>query len=364
MSSVSIIEVNTAVRDLAYQLERHPILFVRSSGKLVGSITNGDFRRAIARGASLEENADVVMNRSPVTVRANDGYLQRLEKVRTLPKGLRYLPVLDEASNILEVVSDRALMRIPNMVVIMAGGLGSRLKELTANTPKPMLKIGEKPILQLIIEQFRRAGISRFVISVNFKANVIIEHFGDGSKFDVEITYLHETERMGTAGCLSMLPELPKDPFFVINGDVLTDINPHYLLNKHKISGARATVCSYRYRFPVPYGVIDDEDGRVLRIREKPEATFDINAGIYIINPDCVNLVPVKQFFDMTSLLDKILSARELVGTVALTGFWIDIGNVDDFQRANNEYPANDMLNVGFDEFVGNKNIINPRIKM
>ena len=340
--SSAIIEVDTAVRDLALQLERHPILFVRSSGRLVGSITNGDFRRAIARGISLEDKADAVMNKSPATVQSTDGYMRRLENVQTLPKGLRYLPVVDASSNLVEVVSDRALMRIPNVAVIMAGGLGSRLKELTANTPKPMLRVGEKPILQLIVEQFRRAGISRFFISVNFKAEVIINHFGDGSRFDVDISYIHETERLGTAGCLSLLPSVPKEPFFVMNGDVLTDINPHEVLEKHTRSGASSTVCSYRYRFPVPYGIIDEQEGRVVKIREKPEAAFDINAGIYVLNPDCVDLVPAKQFFDMPSLLDKLLSTGEPVAAFALPGFWIDIGNVDDFQRANKEYPAND----------------------
>lgn len=340
--SSAIIEVDTAVRDLALQLERHPILFVRSSGRLVGSITNGDFRRAIARGTSLEDKADAVMNKSPVTVQSTDGYLQRLEKVQTLPKGLRYLPVVDASSNLLEVVSDRALMRIPNVAVIMAGGLGSRLKELTANTPKPMLRVGEKPILQLIVEKFRRAGISRFFISVNFKAEVIINHFGDGSRFDVDISYIHETERLGTAGCLSLLPSVPNEPFFVMNGDVLTDLNPHEVLERHTRSGASSTVCSYHYRFPVPYGIVDEVDGRVVKIREKPEAAFDINAGIYVLNPECVDFVPTKQFFDMPSLLDKLLSKGKPVGSFALPGYWIDIGNVDDFQRANREYPANE----------------------
>lgn len=342
--SSSIIEVDTVVKDLALQLESHTILFVRSSGRLVGSITNGDFRRAITRGTSLEDKADAVMNKSPVTVQSTDGYLRRLEKVRTLPKGLRYLPVLDAYSNILEIVSDRALMRIPNLAVIMAGGLGSRLKELTANTPKPMLRVGEKPILQLIIEQFRRAGIARFIISVNYKAEVITNYFGDGSRFDVDISYVHETARLGTAGCLSLLQSVPDDPFFVMNGDVLTDINPHEVLEKHTRTGASATVCSYAYRFPVPYGIIDDQDGRVVRIREKPEATFNINAGIYVLNSECVGLVPANQFFDMPGLLDKLLFAGKPVEAFALPGFWIDIGNVDDYQRANKEYPAKDSL--------------------
>ncbi len=340
--SSSIIEVHTTVRDLALQLERHAILFVQSSGRLVGSVTNGDFRRAIARGTSLEDKVDAVMNRAPVAVGANDGYLKRLEKVQTLPKGFRYLPVLDASSNILEIVSDRALMRIPNVAVVMAGGLGSRLKELTANIPKPMLRVGEKPILQLIVEQFRRAGISRFIISVNFKAEVITQYFGDGSRFDVEISYIHETERMGTAGCLSLLPSMPEQPFFLMNGDVLTDINPHDVLEKHNRSGASSTVCSYRYRFPVPYGVIDQEEGRVLRIREKPEAAFNINAGIYVLNPECIDLVPAKQFFDMPSLLENLISSGKPVASFGLPGFWIDIGNIDDFQRANKEYPEND----------------------
>ncbi len=338
MMKSSVVSADLKVRDLANLLENYHVLFVQREGVLVGSVTNGDFRRGIAAGASLEDNITQIMNRSPLTVRERDDYKTRLEHIKRLPQGLRYLPVLDDAGQILRIISDKALMTLPNLAVIMAGGLGSRLKSLTSTVPKPMLRIGDKPILQLILEQFRRAGISRFIVSVNYRAEVIKDYFGDGGEFDVGIEYIQETERMGTAGCLSLLDRLPEDPFLVINGDILTDVDPHELLQQHRATGTIATVCLHEYRMNVPYGVIRTQAHQVLAIEEKPSAVYRINAGIYALNPECIAWVPPKQHFDMPALLDAVLRRGLTVGAYPLTGYWVDIGNPEDFQRANHEY--------------------------
>jgi hypothetical protein len=165
------------IRELANLLENYSVVFVERDGMLVGSVTNGHFRRGIAGGASLDDSVERLMNPSPMSVHEGDDYRTRLEKVKRLPVGLRYLPVLNDRREILRIVSDKALTTLPNCAVIMAGGLGSRLKTLTENTPKPMLKVGDKPVLQLIIEQFRRAGVSRFLLSVNYRAELIKEYF-------------------------------------------------------------------------------------------------------------------------------------------------------------------------------------------
>jgi dTDP-glucose pyrophosphorylase/CBS domain-containing protein len=334
----AIIPVTKTVRDLASLLEDHRVLFVQENGVLVGSVTNGDFRRGIASGIPLGESVTRLMNRSPLAVREEDGYKVRLEKVSRLPAGLRYLPVLKNNGEIVRIVSDKCLMTLPNIAVLMAGGLGSRLKALTASTPKPMLKIAGKPILQLILEQLHLAGVSRFVISVNFKAEVIKEYFQDGSSFDVQISYVEETERLGTAGCLSLLAPSPNESFFVMNGDILTDLDPHELLERHRAVGAAATVCLHQYQMSVPYGVLQAADGRIQAIEEKPKASYNINAGIYVMDPQCLTLVPAGQMFDMTSLVERILAKGLPVGAYPLPGFWIDVGNVEDFQRANDEY--------------------------
>jgi dTDP-glucose pyrophosphorylase len=342
----AIIPTDTTVRDLASLLEDHRVLFVQRDGLLAGSVTNGDFRRGISAGVSLGDSVVRLMNRSPVALHERDSYKTRLEAVRRLPPGLRYLPVLNERDEIVQIVSDKALMTLPNTAVLMAGGLGSRLSALTAATPKPMLSIGGKPILQLILEQFRRAGVSQFIISLNYKAGAIKEYFQDGSQFEVQIAYIEETERMGTAGCLGLLNEEPRKPFFVMNGDILTDLDPHDLLQHHQTAGAAATVCLHQYQIAVPYGVVQAEDGQIAAIEEKPKATYSINAGIYVLDPKCLALVPHGQFFDMTSLLQRILSAGLFLGAYPLPGFWIDIGNMEDFQRANHEYqnPLGDRL--------------------
>lgn len=334
----SVISTDLRVRDLANMLENYSVLFVQRGGILMGSVTNGDFRRGIASGASLDDPVDRLMNPSPLAIHEEDDYKTRLERVRRLPQGLRYLPVVNDRGEILQVVSDKALMVLPNVALIMAGGLGSRLKSLTASIPKPMLKIGDKPILQLIVEQLRRAGISCFLISVNYQAEIIKDYFKDGSEFEVQIEYLHETERLGTAGCLSLLKDVPDSPMLVMNGDVLTDINPHELLQYHQMTRAAATVCLHDYEFTIPYGVIRTEDDRVQSIDEKPRSTCRINAGIYAINPECMAMVPQGEYLDMTSLLERMLKRGLIVAAYPLRGYWIDIGNVEDFHRANHEY--------------------------
>ena len=334
----AIISADLVVRDLADKLENHSILFVQRHGKLVGSVTNGDFRRGIAAGLLINDSVARLMNHSPLTIHEKDDYKTRLEKIKRLPHGLRYLPVLNDAGNVLDVVSENALMTLPNVAIIMAGGLGSRLKSLTQSLPKPMLRVGDKPILQLIIEQFRRAGVSRFILSVNYRADVIREYFKDGSEFEVQIEYLHETERLGTAGGLSLLPQVPTEPVFVMNGDVLTDLDPHDLLRHHRETRSAATVCVREHQFEIPYGVVRTREGWVQSIEEKPNMTYSINAGIYLLEPECVRLVPQGRFFDMTSLLELVLKGGLALGAYPLQGYWIDIGNLEDFQRAFHEY--------------------------
>jgi dTDP-glucose pyrophosphorylase len=334
----SVISHERKVRDLATLLEDHSVLFVERDRVLVGSITNGDFRRGIAAGASLDEGVTRIMNTSPVAVRETDDYSTRLERVRGLPQGLRYLPVLNERDQIVEIVSDKALMTLPNIAVIMAGGLGSRLKTLTESLPKPMLKVGEKPLLQLIIENLRRAGVSRFLLSVNYKGEIIREYFRDGADLEVQIGYLQEKDRLGTAGCLSLLDNPPSAPFLVMNGDILADVDFQALLGAHQHSGAMATVCLAEHRLSIPYGVVHTEGERIKQIEEKPSPSYYVNAGVYVLTPACLSLIPFRQYFDMTALLERILESGQPLNSFKLKGLWIDIGDLEDFRRANLEY--------------------------
>jgi len=336
-----IISCELTVRDLAERLENFRVLFVQRNQKLIGSVTNGDFRRGIAAGASLNDLVTRVMNKTPQFIYECDNYQTRLEKVRQLPIGFRYLPVINIKGEIQYIVSDKALISLPNTAILMAGGFGTRLKSLTENLPKPMLKVGDKPILQMIIEQFRRAGISQFMISVNYKAEVIKEHFKDGDEFNVSITYIEEKDKLGTAGCLGLIEKIPTEPLFVMNCDIICDFDPHKLLKYHIENKATATVCVHEHRVTVPYGVMQTQDNLLKAIDEKPNALFTINAGIYLLNPECIKSVPSGCYFDMTSLLECILNNGKVVATYRLPSYWIDIGNIEDFQRANNEYHKN-----------------------
>ena len=224
-----------------------------------------------------------------------------------------------------------------NQVVIMAGGRGMRLRPLTKNIPKPMLKVGNKPILQTIVEKFRESGYTNFVICVNYKSKIIKDHFGDGKKFGVKIDYIHEKTRMGTAGALSLFKKKPTEPFFVINGDLLTNLDFEKLLDFHQDHNSTATMCITEYNIESPYGEVKLDKENIISIEEKPKHRFFVNAGVYVLDPKCTNLIP-KKFFDMTSLFKKIIISKHKTISFPIGEFWLDIGRFNDFKKANLEY--------------------------
>ena len=225
-----------------------------------------------------------------------------------------------------------------NPVLLMAGGFGTRLLPLTKETPKPLLKVGKLPILETIITQFIDAGFHNFYISTHYKAEMVRKHFGDGSAWGVSIQYIHETKPMGTAGSLGLLPRDIQDlPILVMNGDLLTKVNFEHLLEFHKEQGGVATMCVREYDFQVPYGVIESKECRITSIVEKPVHQFFVNAGIYVLNPALVKSVDGKTYLDMPSLLESRIENGEQVDTFPLHEYWIDIGHLEEFERANRE---------------------------
>jgi NDP-sugar pyrophosphorylase family protein len=227
-----------------------------------------------------------------------------------------------------------------NPVVILAGGLGSRLGELTKETPKPMLQVGDKPILFQIIERFKQQGFSNFYLSVNYKSEVIENYFGNGEKFDVSIKYLHEKTRLGTAGPLSLLKEHIEitEPVLVINGDILTKINFENLLKFHLENTSHGTMCVREYDFKVPYGVVEIEGDRLIEIKEKPLQSFYVNAGTYVLSPELLELVPSNVYFDMTELFEKATKSEYRASVYPLREYWLDIGKKEDFSKAQEDY--------------------------
>lgn len=316
-------------------------LIVDDAERLLGTITDGDVRRAILNSIPLDAPVDRVMNRAPTTLPPEHSRDQAMQLMRS--KQLHQLPVVDADRRVVGLVLIDDLMqagqRADNWVVLMAGGLGSRLRPLTETTPKPMLKVGVKPLLETTIENFVQQGFRRFYVSVNYLADKVKKYFGDGARWGCEIRYLEEKERLGTAGALGLLPERPQHPLIVMNGDVLTKVNFGHLLDFHREHDAAATMCVREYDFRVPYGVVQLEGARINGLIEKPVHSFFVNAGIYVIESDLLDIVPRDdRQFHMTHLFEKALAAGRETAAFPIREYWIDIGQVDDLARANGDY--------------------------
>lgn len=318
---------------------RVQIALVEDEGRLVGTLTDGDIRRAILAGTNLDAPASEFMNRNPITARIG---VSALAARRLMQRhSIHQLPVIDDDQRIVDLLLLDKLLQASagdNLVVLMAGGLGSRLKPLTDSLPKPLIKIGDRPILETIVSTFANAGFRRFVIAVNYKAEMIEAHFGDGSKLDVEISYVHEREKLGTAGALSLLSERPSKPFFVMNGDLLTTINFQQLMSYHTEHGAMATMCVRKHDITIPYGVVAFDDYRFTHIREKPTESFFVNAGVYVLDPATLDLLTPNEALDMPQLFDRIVQSGKPASVFPLREYWIDVGRLDDLQRASEEY--------------------------
>ncbi|MGE4352888.1 MAG: nucleotidyltransferase family protein [Oscillospiraceae bacterium] len=308
-------------------------------GKLLGTVTDGDIRRGILKGIPLDSPVSSIMNPLPVTIPK----LSDRKSIINIMKAnkLHHLPVVDEAGHVVGL--ERLDCQLPDFrsdswVVIMAGGLGKRLAPMTNSCPKPMLKIGGKPILQTILEQLVQQGFTRICISVNYFSEQIKRHFGDGCDYGAEIHYLDEKKRMGTAGSLSLFPFHTAEPVLVINGDVLTKLDFKQFIDFHREHQAKATIAVTTYDYQVPYGVVKANRDRLIGFEEKPVYASFINAGIYALSPETLRYVPQNSFFDMTSLFDILLHDKEATCVFPVREYWIDIGGKKSFHKACKEY--------------------------
>jgi len=255
---------------------------------------------------------------------------------------LLQLPVVDADGTVIGLETLHELLtrrRRDNPVFLMAGGFGTRLRPLTHNCPKPLLKVGDKPILELILERFVSSGFHKFFISTHYMPEMIREHFGDGSQWGVSIRYIHEDEPLGTGGALGLLPHDEIDaPLFMMNGDLLTTLNFENLLEFHQEHQGAATMCVREYEYCVPYGVIQSDGHRIRSMVEKPVHHFFINAGIYLLSPELVKSVAAKTRVDMPTLLEEEIAAGRDVNMFPVHEYWLDIGRMEDFQRAQQEF--------------------------
>ena len=313
------------------------VLVVTPEGKLAGTITDGDIRRALLAGCSLQNTAERVMNPSPIT--AVEG-ISRENALAILHRfSIRHLPVLDLQGRPvrLERLEDLAAPSSAPPAVIMAGGLGQRLRPLTENTPKPMLEIANRPIMDHILDGLRNSGIQNVVISVNYLGEHIQKHVGDGHNHELNVNYLSETLRLGTAGALALLKPRPPEPFLVMNGDLVTAIRFDSLFRYQRKRAFDMVVCVRKHTIKVPYGVVELENERVTGMQEKPSIERFINAGIYMIHPRCLDWLPSDTYCDMPDFIRTIMEQGGVVGAFPIIEYWRDIGNPEDYRKVNCE---------------------------
>ncbi len=323
------------------------LLLCDGEGVLKFTLTDGDVRRAILRGIPFEVPCHTIANQSPVT--APEGVDAR-EALRLMDRSrdvvLRQLPLVDGRGRVRGLLLREDLLEtpeeIPLIAVIMAGGCGRRLRPLTEDLPKPMLPLGDRPLMELTIEQLRSAGIRKINVVTHYLADKIREHFGDGSGFGVEMKYFQEDRPLGTAGALRLM-EPPSESVLVINGDILTEVDFRSMLEFHLEHGSELTVAVRKYDFRVPCGVLECSEHRVCGLAEKPNYSFMVNAGIYIPEASAWELMPRRGRFDMTDLIEGMLDEDRNVVSFPVLEYWMDVGQPGDYRQAQDDLKSGEI---------------------
>lgn len=342
LADITVLESAT-VREVIAVLDRSPIklaLVVDGFSRLKATVTDGDVRRGLLAGCKLKDSVTQIARREFVAVGEETRAKERDEKLQT--HGISFLPVLDSSGRVLELHSGSQAPGqdvMPNTVVIMAGGLGMRLRPMTETTPKPMLPLGGKPMLQHIIESLQREGFRDIVLSINYLGGLIEQHFGDGRDLGVRISYLSEPKPLGTGGALSLLDRDFDAPLVVMNGDVLMTAKVADIVNYHLDNEAEVTVGVKSLETEIPFGVFSLDGARIVGVEEKPTYRNYVNAGLYVLNPALIAEIPRGERFDMPSiLLSRIGTAKALA--FPLHESWMDVGRPADFDLAEKNYEA------------------------
>lgn len=315
------------------------VVVVDENDVLLGSVTDGDIRRGLLAGVQIQDVVLKVMNKNPLCLNENASRAEILLLMRE--KEIHSVPIVDAQKRVKTIALLHDYLKVDkkeNEVILLAGGLGTRLGAMTANCPKSMLKVGEKPILETIIETFKDHGFHNFNLSVNYLSDMIEGHFGDGKTLGVQINYLKEEKRLGTAGPLSLYNSSNNLPLIVMNGDLLTKINFSDLVNYHTNSGNEVTLCLRQYDVQIPYGVVTTSHNEVLTIEEKPTKHFLVSSGIYVFNPDLLKKIPEDSFYDMPTFISRLLEDKHKIGAYPFFEYWIDIGRMDDYEKAHTEF--------------------------
>ena len=315
-------------------------LVVDKNGKLLGTITDGDIRRALIKHLGMDCLVEKVMNDSPETALNSDTPDLIMSIMKN--KNILHVPIVDENNILIGLETIQHLTynkKHDNPVFIMAGGFGTRLHSLTEETPKPLLNVGNRPILETILSRFIKAGFHNFFISTHYKAEKVQDHFGDGSAWGVKIEYVNEEKPLGTAGSIGLLPKnLPKLPILMMNGDVLTKVNFEHLLSFHAEQKGIATMCIREYDVQIPFGVVNIDKQQAKSIVEKPMKKFFVNAGIYVLEPELVNTVNPNTPIDMPNLLEKQIKKGKSVSIFPIHEYWLDVGHMEEYESAHDSF--------------------------
>ncbi len=333
---------NVTVRDAISAIDRSRrqiALVIDADGRLLATVTDGDVRRGILRSVDLDGPVTQVMHTSPTIAREGEDDREVRRLIREYK--LQHVPVVDGEGFLIDLATVDELFGVApreTRVVLMAGGLGTRLRPLTEKMPKPMLPIGGKPLLEQIIGVFVDQGFQHISISVNYRKEIVQDYFGDGKKFGVDIDYIEEDAPLGTAGALSLLKERPTRPFIVMNGDLLVSLRFDRLLKFHKDLDATGTLVVREHEYQVPYGVVRSENDLMTGIDEKPVERYFVNGGIYVLSPEALDEIPKGEALDMPSLLTNLTDTGKRVAVFPMSEYWRDIGRIDDLEAARTEF--------------------------
>ena len=314
------------------------VLVVNAADELEGTLSDGDIRRSLLKGFNLQSPITDVLHRNALVVPPEMG--RELVKQLMVANKIQQIPAVDAQRHIvgLHLWDEIAAPKVrPNMMVIMAGGKGVRLRPHTDNCPKPMLPVAGRPMLEHIIERAKAEGFSHFVLAVHYLGQIIEDHFGHGESMGVTINYLRENAPLGTAGALSLLKPIPEHAFVVTNGDVMTDIQYGELLDFHLRQNASATMAVRMHEWQHPFGVVQTRGIEIVGFEEKPIARSHINAGVYALDPKTLSVLSQDARCDMPTLFERLQAQSKRTVAYPMHEPWLDVGRPDDLIRANNE---------------------------
>lgn len=314
-------------------------LVLNKDCRLIGTISDGDIRRLILRGKSFKSNVCEIMNKDFSYLKQCSSQEDALKIMNE--KKIDYIPILNNKGEVMKILSKNDFKKTTkkdNHVVIMAGGKGMRLRPFTESCPKPMINIGSKPMLEIILENCIENGFYNYFLSVNYLKEKIINYFNNGEKWDIRIDYLEEKSPLGTAGGLELIPKDINQPILILNGDILTKVNLNNILNFHLDNESDITLCVRQHNYKISFGVVETDGIELKSFHEKPQYSYLINAGIYIINPEILSLIKPNSYMDMPDLISKAKELKKRVLICPIHEYWIDVGIPEALDKATSEW--------------------------